>query len=87
MIHAERAGDRRMQSRILAFLARAMMTGPRPAAEAIERCTAILERAGDDVGLMAVTETMLGMLEAMRGNFAIARSYARAHGGGSSRSA
>lgn len=78
MTHAEQAGDWRMQSRILGFLARAVMTGPRPAAEGIERCTAILERARDDVGLIAVTETMLGMLEAMRGNFDLARAYAGA---------
>ena len=78
MTHAEQAGDWRMQSRILGFLARAVMTGPQPAAEGIERCTAILERARDDVGLIAVTETMLGMLEAMRGNFDVARSYAAA---------
>jgi DNA-binding SARP family transcriptional activator len=76
MTHAERAGDWRMQSRILGFLARAIMTGPRPVAEGIERCNAILERARDDVGLIAVTETMLGMLEAMRGNFDPARAYA-----------
>ncbi len=78
MTHAERAGDRQMQSRILGYLARAIMTGPRPAAEGIDRCIAILERAGDDVVLEAVTETMLAMLEAMRGNFAVARSYAGA---------
>jgi DNA-binding SARP family transcriptional activator/class 3 adenylate cyclase len=78
LTHAERAGDWQMQSRILGYLARAVMTGPRPVPEAIERCTAILEHAGDDVVLTAVTETMLGMLEAMRGNFSLARSYADA---------
>jgi DNA-binding SARP family transcriptional activator len=78
MTHAERADDRQMQSRILGYLARAMMTGPRPTAEGIERCNAILERAGDDVVLTAVTETMLGMLEAMRGNFELARASAAA---------
>jgi hypothetical protein len=51
------------------------MTGPRPVPEAIARCATILQRAEDDVVLIAVTETMLGMLEAMRGNFADARSY------------
>ena len=76
MTHAELAGDLQMQSRILGYLARAVMTGPRPVTEGIERCTGILERAGDDLVLTAVTETMLGMLEAMRGNFAVARSYA-----------
>ena len=76
MTHAELAGDRQMQSRILGYLARAIMIGPRPAAEGIDRCRAILARAGDDVVLTSVAETMLGMLEAMRGNFSDARSYA-----------
>lgn len=75
MTHAELAGDWQMQSRILGYLARAVMTGPRPAAEGIERCAAILKRAGDDVVLRAVTETMLGILEAMRGNFDAARLF------------
>jgi DNA-binding SARP family transcriptional activator len=78
LTHAERAGEWQMQSRILGYLARAIMTGPRPAAEGIARCTAILERAGEDIVLAAVTETMLGMLEAMRGNFEAARSYSDA---------
>jgi tetratricopeptide (TPR) repeat protein len=76
LAHAERAGDWQMQSRILGYLARAVMTGPQPVPEAVERCTVILDRAGDDVVLRAVTETMLGLLEAMRGNFDDARSYA-----------
>jgi DNA-binding SARP family transcriptional activator len=75
MMHAERAGDRQMQSRILGFVARTAVMGPRPVAEGIERCTLILVRAKDDVVLTAVTETMLAMLEAMRGNFDGARSY------------
>ena len=37
MTHAQLAGDWQMQSRILGYLARAVMTGPRPAAEGIER--------------------------------------------------
>lgn len=75
LAHAERAGDWQMQSRILGYLARAVMTGPRPVGEAIARCAVILRQAGDDVVLVAVAETMLGMLEAMRGNFDDARSY------------
>jgi hypothetical protein len=76
LTHAEQAGDWQMQSRILGYLARAVMTGPRPVIEAIARCDVVLERAGDDVVLTAVTETMLGMLEAMRGNFSLARARA-----------
>ena len=75
MTHAERAGDWPMQSRILGYLARAIMIGPRPAPEGVERCSVILARAGDDVVLTAVTETMLGMLEAMQGSFDDARAY------------
>jgi hypothetical protein len=75
LAHAERAGDWQMESRILGYLARAVMTGPRPVTEAIARCAAILQRADDDVVLISVTETMLGMLEAMRGHFDDARSY------------
>ena len=78
MTHAERASDWQMQSRILGYLARATMAGPRPVTEGIGRCTDILNRAGDDVVLTAVAETMLGMLEAMRGDFSVARSYADA---------
>src|SRR5581483_2677371 len=69
MAHAERASDWQMQSRILGYLARATMAGPRPVTEGIGRCTDILNRAGDDVVLTAVAETMLGMLEAMQGDF------------------
>ncbi|HEY1515074.1 MAG TPA: BTAD domain-containing putative transcriptional regulator, partial [Solirubrobacteraceae bacterium] len=78
MTYAERADDRQMQSRINGYLARVSMTGPMPVTEGIDRCSAILEHAGDDVVLTAVAETMLGMLEAMRGDFALARSYADA---------
>ena len=67
LTHAEQAGDQRTQSRVLGFLARASVTGPRPVAEGVERCQAILGRAGDDVGLIAVTETMLSVLDAMQG--------------------
>jgi tetratricopeptide (TPR) repeat protein len=42
--------------------------------EAIDRCNAILGRADDDPALTAVTETMLALLEAMRGNFDDAHS-------------
>jgi DNA-binding SARP family transcriptional activator/class 3 adenylate cyclase/tetratricopeptide (TPR) repeat protein len=75
LTHAERAGDRREQSRILGYLARATVTGPRHVDDGIQRCSAILERAKDDVVLTAVTETMLAVLEAMRGGFDEARAH------------
>lgn len=73
LVQAERAGDPRLLSRTLGDLARASVFGPRPTTDGIKRCTAILERAGDDVVLIAVTETMLGVLEAMRGEFGAPR--------------
>ncbi len=73
MSHAERAGDRQMQSRILGYLARVTVTGPQPVEQGISRCRAILERAGDDIILKAVTQTMLAVLEAMSGRIDQAR--------------
>jgi DNA-binding SARP family transcriptional activator len=70
LVHAERSGDPRLRSRILGDLARACVIGPRPAADGIRRCGAILGRAADDIVLLAVIETMLGVLEAMQGEFA-----------------
>lgn len=52
---------------------RAVVTGPRPVTAGIRRCNQILERAGDDFALAAVTETMLAVLEAMEGRFDEAR--------------
>ena len=73
MTYAERAGDRGMQSRVLGYLARVTVTGPQPVEQGISRCTTILERAGDDVVLRAVTQTMRAVLEAMGGKLDQAR--------------
>ena len=73
LTHAEEAGDHRMQARVLGFLARATVAGPRPVDDGLQRCQAILRRAGEDIGLIAVTETMLSVLEGMQGRFAEAR--------------
>jgi tetratricopeptide (TPR) repeat protein len=71
--HADIAGEHPQRSRILRDLARATVIGPRPVPEGVTRCQEILERAGDDVPLRAVAETMLGVLEAMGGDFDTAR--------------
>lgn len=71
--HAERAGARRERSLILANLARAAVTGPRPVEDAVRRCQAIRDRAGDDLMSAVVVEIMLAVLDAMRGEFADAR--------------
>ena len=74
LAHAELAGDQRERSRILRDLARATVIGPRPVEAGIRRCHAIAERAErNDVTLAAVTDTMLGVLEALRCNFQAAR--------------
>jgi tetratricopeptide (TPR) repeat protein len=72
--HANAAGDRRQRSQILGWLGRAIVIGPHDVTTGITRCREIADSADDDVTLMAVTRIMLGMLEAMRGEFDAARS-------------
>ena len=76
--HADIAEARRERSRIVRDLARAAVIGPRPVDDGIRRCTSILERAGDDVLVAAVGETMLAVLEAMVGRIDAARERCRA---------
>jgi tetratricopeptide (TPR) repeat protein len=68
--HASATAER---ARILNALASATVIGPRPVVEGISRCTSILEQAGDHVKVVAFTETMLAVLEAMDGCFDAAR--------------
>ncbi len=69
LTHAERAGERRDQSRILTDLARTTVVGPRPVRDGIRRCHELLARAEGDVAATAFTEAMLAVLEAMDGQF------------------
>ena len=79
--YAQRAGDRRQQSTIVALLAQALHYGPTPAEEAITRCEALLEDAGGDRALEAALKSTIGGLYAMRGDFDRARSlWAEARG-------
>jgi tetratricopeptide (TPR) repeat protein len=71
--HAERADDPLGRSRILSMLAAATVFGPRPVEDGIRRCSAILDRVQDDLRLIAITETMLAVQEAMAGDFTRAR--------------
>ena len=48
-------------------------SSPGPVDDGLQRCQAILRRAGEDIGLIAVTETMLSVLEGMQGRFAEGR--------------
>jgi DNA-binding SARP family transcriptional activator len=77
LAHAERADVPGERARILRYLAQAVVLGPRPVDDAIERCNAILERVIDDDRSAAFTQAMLAVLEAMHGRFDEARSLWR----------
>jgi class 3 adenylate cyclase/tetratricopeptide (TPR) repeat protein len=83
--HAHRTGDRQLEAEILPGLAAALCAGPVPAEEAIRRLEALLERvdpqssaessALGSLGTRAAVEAWgLSGLEAMRGNFDVARA-------------
>jgi class 3 adenylate cyclase/tetratricopeptide (TPR) repeat protein len=71
--HAELAADERMARRFAGMLAISVLYGPTPADEAVEYCEAVLSRAAEDRKASAITEAALAHLEAMRGNFDVAR--------------
>jgi len=72
--YAQRAGDRRQQSSIIALLAQALHYGPTPADEAIARCEELLADAPNDRALSAALMSTLGGLYAMLAEFDRARS-------------
>jgi class 3 adenylate cyclase/tetratricopeptide (TPR) repeat protein len=77
LVHATRAGDEAEIVEILGLLSWAVVVGPRPVTEAIPRCREILERAREQPRLEAWTESMLAVLEAMRGQSEVARALYR----------
>ena len=74
-VYAERAGDRRTMSWILGAMCRVAVVGPLPVDEGIRRCLAIRAEARGEPALQPVVESMLAVLEAMRGRFAAAREH------------
>ena len=72
--YAERAGDRRQQSSLVALLAQALHYGPTPVDAAIVRCEQLLAEAEGDRSLAAALMSTLGGLNAMRGDFDRARA-------------
>jgi predicted ATPase len=72
LAYAER-GDQRDLSWVLGTMCRVALVGPRPVEAAIARCRTIRERAEGDLPVQAVSDAMLGVLEAMRGRFGDAR--------------
>ena len=75
--HARLAGNTIFEARMLPALASCALYGPRPVPEAIQICRRILERSGNDRKSAAVTTRALAQLEAMRGDFALARDLYR----------
>jgi class 3 adenylate cyclase/tetratricopeptide (TPR) repeat protein len=79
IVHARRAGDDGQQGILLRHLAQALVYGPAPADEAIERCEELLADAANDPVLRASLLGSLAALRAMRGDFEPARAlYAEA---------
>ena len=71
--HATAAGDEVTARRFLGLLPQCALYGPMPVPEAIATCEEVLARAEDDPKASALTELMIGHLEAMRGDFDRAR--------------
>ena len=71
--HAEQAGDDLLARRSVGMLAPSVLYGPTPAGEAIADREEVLSRAAEDRKASAITEVALAHLEAMRGNFEVAR--------------
>jgi DNA-binding SARP family transcriptional activator len=75
--YSRRSGRTRDRLDTLDLLARATVLGPRPVDDGIVRCEAIKEQADGDLVVLAVTDTMLAVLEAMRGRIDVARERYR----------
>ncbi|HZR92728.1 MAG TPA: adenylate/guanylate cyclase domain-containing protein [Gaiellaceae bacterium] len=77
LAHARSAGDRREEQNILRELALHAVWGPRPVADALERCHGLLDEAGGDPWLETGPLRCLATLEARLGRFDAARSLLR----------
>jgi tetratricopeptide (TPR) repeat protein len=75
LVHAERAGERREISSILALMAPAALVGPRPVGDAIEVCRGILQRSHGTAVVEGNVSLVLAVLEAMRGRSEAARTH------------
>src|SRR3954470_15431678 len=75
LVHAERAGQRREISSILALMAPAALVGPRPVDDAIEVCRGILERGQGTAVVEGNVSLVLAVLEAMTGRTEKAREH------------
>jgi predicted ATPase/class 3 adenylate cyclase len=71
--HSRAAGDQRQETRILPSYALAAMYGPTPVPKAIERCTEVIQLAGEDQRAQAWGLAVLSVLNAMQERFVEAR--------------
>ncbi len=71
--YAKQAGDETTARQFAGALVTSMLDGPTPVDEAAAYCEAMLPQVAQDRRALAVTEQNLAHLEAMRGNFDIAR--------------
>jgi class 3 adenylate cyclase/tetratricopeptide (TPR) repeat protein len=72
--YAERASGRREVSWILGSMARVALIGPRPVEAGVSRCLELRARASGEPTVIPIVDSMLGVLEAMRGRLPEARA-------------
>jgi len=77
LVHARRADDPRLATRLLGSLPVILLEGATPVPEALVRCEQILEEVRSDQTIVARTLVVIGELHAMLGNFDQARSLYR----------
>ena len=75
--YARLAGNARQEARLAAAYAIALCRGPTQVADAIERCTEILDRGLNHRQSEAMVRCLLALLHAMRGEFDRARELYR----------
>jgi class 3 adenylate cyclase/tetratricopeptide (TPR) repeat protein len=76
-VYADLTGDRRTLSGIKGAMCRVALVGPLPVEDGIRRCLAIRSQARGEPALQPVVDSILGVLEAMRGRFDDAREHYR----------
>jgi class 3 adenylate cyclase/tetratricopeptide (TPR) repeat protein len=75
LLHAGRADDESEQSESLRWLVRALLLGPTPVEDCLERCRAVLSLASGSPLAEAGPLVVLGCLEGMSGRFRDARAH------------
>ena len=74
--HANRAGDARQRARAVTLYALSAVHGPTPAAEAVAHCRELVDDVSGDRRAEGLVASILGWLEAMGGDFDLARELA-----------